>query len=107
MRTLFQNKECIILYDDLAFDSESSVVTRVTRHIGFDTLTHAYEVWLYRSATKRFHAYKNKGLINEAIKRMLDCGIKLKSFGASINEGTTTELCFATPKDQFHFNLKF
>lgn len=107
MRTLFQNKECIILYDDLTFESESSLPTRVTRHIGWDTLTCAYEVWVYSPSTKRFYAYKNRGLINEAIKRMLDCGIKLKVFGASIDSGNTTELCFATPKDQFHFDLKF
>ncbi len=107
MRTLFQNTECIILYDDLNFDSESSVATRVTKHIGWEALSHAYEVWLYRPATKRFYAYKNRGMIDEAIERMLNCGIKLKAFGASIDRGTTTELCFATPKDQFHFKLKF
>jgi hypothetical protein len=107
MRTLFQNEECIILYDDYSFLPNQSEATRVTTSVGFDALAMAQEVWLYKNATKRFYAYKNRGLINEAIERMLDRGIKLKSFGASINSGTTTELCFATPKDQFIFELKF
>ncbi len=107
MRTLFQNEECIILYDDYSILPSQSDATRVTASVGFDALSKAYEVWIYRPPTKRFYAYKNRGLINEAVKRMLDCGIKLKAFGASINNGTTTELCFATPKDQFYFNLKF
>ncbi len=107
MKTLFQNTECIILYDDHSYQPNRSDSTRVTGYLGFDTLIHAYEVWIYKPATKRFYAYKNRGLINEAVERMLNCGIKLKSFGASISHGTTTELCFATPKDQFHFELKF
>jgi hypothetical protein len=107
MKTLFQNEACIILYDDYTWQPDRSESTRVTSYLGYDTLLYAHEIWVYRSATKRFYAYKNRGLINEAICRMLDCGIKLKSFGASINTGNTTELCFATSKDQFHFELKF
>lgn len=107
MKTLFQNTECIILYDDFAFHPNYSEITRVTAFLGFDVISLAEEVWLYNAATKRFYAYKNKGIIDEAVRRMQDCGIKLKSFGASISSGTSTELCFATPKDQFHFELKF
>ena len=107
MKILFQNPECIILYDDYSYHPNRSTVTRVTGYLGFNAVSMAHEIWVYKPATKRFYAYKNRGLIDEAIQRILDCGIKLKSFGASISYGTTTELCFATPKDQFHFELKF
>lgn len=103
MKTIFQNKECIILYDDHSFHPEASDTSRVVRWLGFDTLIHAQEVWIYRPATKKFHAYKNKGMINEAIHRIFDFGIKLIPCPSS----SPTALRFATPKDQFYFELKF
>lgn len=107
MKTIFQNKECIILYDDRSFHPEESNVTRVAGYLGFDALAMAHEVWIYKPATKNFYAYKIDGLINEAIHRIFEFGIKLKVCAASIDTACAQELRFETSKDEFLFKLKF
>jgi len=107
VRTLFENAECVILYDDHTFHLDKSEATRVTAYIGFTRLSSLHEMWIYKPATKRFYAYKNRGFINEAIAQMAKHGIRLRVFGASIDRGTTTELCFEDTKDEFLFKLMF
>jgi len=107
MRTIFNNGVCIIIYDDYTFHTEQSDTSRVTGYLSFENVMRAHEVWVYKPGTKRFHAYKNKGPICEVIQRMADLGINTKKFAITRNTSITTELCFATPKDQFYFELKF
>lgn len=106
MKTIFDNDVCIILNDDLTFHPEHSNTSRVTGFIGFDRLIHAHEVWVYKPQIKRFHAYKNKGYVNEAIQRMAKLGINVRAFAAS-SDSHVSQLRFETSKDLFHFNLKF
>lgn len=107
MKTIFDNGDCIILWDDGTNKGGDSTVTRVTAHIGWENLTRAQEVWTYISHRKLFFSYKNKGHINEIIHRMAELGVNLKISAASLQTAVVKELCFATDKDEFHFNLKF
>jgi len=104
MKTIFNNGVCIILYDDSSFHPEHSDTSRVTGYVGFNALLHAYEVWVYTSTTKRFYSYKCKSSIMEAVNRMAKLGINLRVLTA---KDYKPELSFETPKDEFHFNLKF
>lgn len=104
MKTLFDNGECIILWDN---GKGSSKVTRVTKHIGWDRLQNAYEVWTYCSSRQIFIAYKNRGDVNEILHRMSELGINLKISSSSLDTAVVKELRFATDKDKFHFQLKF
>jgi hypothetical protein len=106
MKTIFDNDDCIILWDDGTTEGDSTV-SRVTAHIGWDKLTRAQEVWTYISHRKLFFSYKNKGHINEIIQRMAEVGVNLKISAASLDTAVVKELRFATDKDEFHFHLKF
>jgi hypothetical protein len=104
MKTIFDNGACIILWCD---ETKNSDVTDVTKHIGWDKLTRAYEVWMYKSSRDLFFSYKNRGGINEIIQRMSDMGVELKVSAVTIDNAMVKELRFATEKDRFHFKLKF
>ena len=122
MKLIFRNTECIILLEEKgeAHTEGTESLLQIAKPINDDIVAKggsidgsivsvvnaAYEIWIYKKYTKTFHAFKNKGLIDEIIHRLSEHDINVKSSAAGM-DGVTTEVRFCSDKDEFLFNLKF
>jgi len=116
MKKVFANRDCIIMVLEKgeSLTTDSQWLASMNRALGSDSMNSmigrvnlAKEVWMYDTSAKRFHAWKNKGMVNEIIARMAEEGINLKVSAARIDTGTAIEVRFAENKDMFLFNLKY
>ena len=116
MKKVFANRDCIImvLEGGETTKTDAKFLAEMTREVGetstnsiFGRINLAQEIWLYDHPTRRFHAWKNKGHVNEIISRMADVGINVKVCAARLDRGTASEIRFCEDKDEFLFNLKY
>lgn len=89
----------------MSYQPESSDASRVTAYLRWENVANALEIWRYSYATKKFYAYKNKGL-DEGVFRLAQLGINVIKSCVSM-DAVTKELSFATDKDEFYFKLRF
>ncbi len=99
------------IYEDetLALYYHRGAHTPPTIHkaVGYQKMHMLHEVWTYNPITKRFQAFKNRGLGQELVELMAQSGITLRSSAARISDAATMELRFDTDKDRFLFKLKY
>jgi hypothetical protein len=116
MKKVFANRDCIILVLEKGetIKTDGKFLAEMAREVGPTTMNTivgrmnlAQEIWLYDQPTKLFHAWKNKGHINEIIHRMAEQGINVKISAARLDAGTASEVRFCENKDEFLFNLKY
>ena len=116
MKKVFANRDCIVmvLEQGETTRTDSDFIARMNRALGpeppngiLGRMNVAQEIWFYDQRTKTFHAWKNKGHVNEIIHRMAEEGINLKVCAAKIDSGTACEIRFDDTKDRFLFNLKY
>jgi hypothetical protein len=102
MRTMYEDENLFLLYHRGAYTPNM-----MQKALGFQRMSMLHEIWTYNPMTKRFQAFKNKGLGSGLVELMSRSGIKLKSTAARISDAAAMELRFATEQDEFLFKLKY
>jgi hypothetical protein len=101
-RVLHENKTLALLYGR---DSHSA--SMVLNSLGTRRVQLLHEVWSYNPTTKRFQAFKNRGLGQGLVQYLAKMGINVKPSAARISDAAAMELRFAEEKDEFLFKLKY